>query len=507
MLPPADSWATVPAVRREGDPGLCRRRASWPSRLLLVALACAVAAVSTAGASATHAKHARHLRVRSTPATLPLRTAIFDPFLLPGPQQDKGFQMTRAAGASYVRILVRWSTIAPKTVPTGFVPTNPSSPGYSWATTDAAVASAEAAGLTPIIDIISPPTWGADVGGINPQIAALGQFATAIATHYDGHHGASAAHVFQVWNEPNLSLDLNPVDASVYRSMVNAVAASVHAVNPANLVVAGDLDPFANTAKRFHTEAPLAFMRSLLCLSTGKKPHATCNTPVDFDVWSHHPYTFQGPFGHAKNADDVSLGDLPRMDALLQDAVKLHTIASSHPVQFWVTEFGWDTSPPRSHAAPLQLQARWTAEALYQMWHSGVSLVTWFLLQDQASPSPWECGLYFNSPQLEQAKAKPMRTSFRFPFVAYLGSKTVSVWGRDATSTKKTVTIQLKHPHGKWKTVARLGANHYGIFLAKLRLKATKKDWLRATASGSGYSLPFSLTRPPSTLRYDPWGK
>lgn len=475
--------------------------------MLVVVLVCAVAAGASALASAASGRHAHQARILSTPATLPLRTAIFDPFLFGGPQQATAFQLTHEAGATYVRMLVRWSDIAPVTPPTGFVATDPDSPGYSWQSVNATVAAAEAAGVTPILDIMSPPAWATVAGGITPQIAALGDFATAIATHYDGHHGAPASHVFQVWNEPNLSLDLDPVDANTYRSMVNAVATSVHAVNPKNIVVAGDLDPFGNTAKRFHTESPLTFMRTFLCVSAGKHPHATCNTPAQFDVWSHHPYTFNGPFGHARRTNDVSLGDLPKMEALLQAAIKLHHVVSSRKVEFWATEFSWDTNPPRPKAAPIGLQARWTAEALYQMWRSGISLVVWFMLQDQPSPSPWQSGLYFTAPTLAQAKAKPMRISFRFPFVAYLGrGGTVSIWGRDPTSTKTVVTIQRRHgTSGKWTTVARVQANRYGIFLGKLALQATASDWLRASAS-TGKTLPFSLTRPSSKLRYGPWG-
>jgi Cellulase (glycosyl hydrolase family 5) len=509
------AWATVAPVRRG--------RGSFPEWTkgarrylpLVVALVCLVVAASTTAASAAHGKHHRgphHYRIRSTPATNPLRTAIFDPFLMPGWEQDDAFHLLRAAGGSYVRMLVRWSSIAPVTVPAGFDPTDPNSPGYSWATTDAAVSAARAAGLTPIVDVISPPAWATEPGTINPQITPLGQFATALATHYDGSHGAPAEHVFQVWNEPNLSLDLDPVDPAVYRSMVNAVAASVHAVNPNNLVVAGDLDPFANATNRFHTMAPMEFMRELLCLSSGKTPRRTCNATVNFDVWSHHPYTYQGAFGHAKSKDDISLGDLPRMNALLQAGVKLHAVVSSQPVQFWVTEFAWDTNPPRSHAVPLKLEARWTAEAFYQMWRSGVSLVTWFLLQDQPLKGAtrfWQSGLYFYSPALTDAKAKPMRTSFRFPFVAYLGSKRVSIWGRDATSKKAVVTIQLRpRAHGRWKTVARVRSNRYGIFLGKLNVKgASQKGWMRAVAAGSGTSLPFALERPNPKLRYNPFGK
>jgi len=306
------------------------------------------------------------------------------------------------------------------------------------------------------------------------------------------------------------------VNAATYRSMVNAVAKSVHAVRRANLVVAGGLDPFGNKAKTWYSIPPLKFMRSLLCVSMGnpkakkarlRKPHATCKAKVNFDVWAHHPYSFNGPFGHANRKDDVSLGDLPEMHAVLKQAMKLHRVVSTHPMQFWVTEFSWDTKPPRRHAAPIGLVSRWTAEAFYQMWRSGVSLVTWFGLKDKGGKSPYQSGLFFHAKSLARARAKPVRTAFRFPFVAYLGRGSVSVWGRDATSNKQVVTIQRRHgTHGNWRTVARVRSNRTGIFRAKLKLSASKKDWLRATAAGSGNSLAFSLTRPSPKLRYGPWG-
>jgi hypothetical protein len=153
------------------------------------------------------------------------------------------------------------------------------------------------------------------------------------------------------------------------------------------------------------------------------------------------------------------------------------------------------------------LASRWTAEALYQMWRSGVSLVTWFGLEDKGGKSPYQSGLFFHAKSLAQARAKPVRTAFRFPFVAYLGRGAVSVWGRDATSNKRLVTIQRRAgTSGHWRTVARIRSNGSGIFQAKLRLAATKNDWLRASAGGSGVSLAFSLARPSPKLRYGPWG-
>ncbi len=461
------------------------------------------------------AASAHGLRKYSTGGTAPLTTAIADPALFNSSQRKTAFRLTRAAGATYARLAVTWRVIAPDTPPDGFVATDPTSPGYEWGGLDAAVEAADAAGVTPILDISGVPKWAYSrrpppPNGGTPKVAALGDFATALATHYDGSTpGVPAEHVFQVWNEPNLSLNLYPVKPGKYRAMLNAVADAVHAVDPTNLVVAGALEPVGHkkTKKvKWYSTPPLAFMRSLLCLSSGKHPHSTCSSPVRFDVWSHHPYTHGGPFERAKIRDDVELGDLPKMRALLQAGVRLHHIVSTQRVQFWVTEFGWDTSPPRHRAASLALAARWTAESLYQMWRSGVTLVTWFLLQDYASPSPYQSGFYFGSPSLDTARKKPGLTAFRFPFVAYLHRGYVSVWGRDATSDTRPVTIQLRNgKHGPWLTVGLVGSNKYGIFRANVKLTASKKDLLRATAPGSGKSLGFSLTVPHAP-NIGPWG-
>jgi hypothetical protein len=475
----------------------------------VVAGACALAATATAATAGTGTRH-----VISTRGTIPLRTALFDPNF-EGPQQATALPMARAAGATYVRLPVSWRAIAPARPPQGFVAADPTSPGYAWTSMDTILGEVEAAGLEPILDISTPPIWAYrtqpnGVNGGSPKVADLADFATALATHYDGlTTGAPAEHVFQVWNEPNLSTNMSPVSAGRYRDMVNAVADAAHAVDPSNIVVAGALDPFGHKKskkQKWYSVAPLAFMRSLLCVSKGSHPHSTCSARVRFEVWSHHPYSYGGPFSHAKLADNVEIGDLPKMRALLKAGVRLHHIVSTQPVQFWVTEFGWDTKPPRKKGASLSLASRWTAESLHQMWLSGVSLVTWFLLEDYPKGSPYDTGLFFHSSLLENARPKPVRTAFRFPFVAYLAKRTVSVWGRVATSDSQVVTVQRRHgKRGAWRTVALIRSNQYGIFKASLKLKATKKDRLRAVAPGSGKSLAFSLTRPKGS-RIGPWG-
>jgi Cellulase (glycosyl hydrolase family 5) len=456
-------------------------------------------------------------RTHATGKTAPLVTALADPGLFNSSERTTAFVKTRAAGATYARLSVTWRAIAPASLPDGFVAADPSSKGYSWLGLDVTVKEAEAAGLTPILDIVgSSPSWayatrpkGQNAGA--PKAAALGAFAKALAVHYGGSDPRlPTAHVFQVWNEPNLSLDLSPVRASTYRGMVNAVADGVHAVDPANVVVAGGLEPVAHKkikGRSWYSTKPLDFMRSLLCLSKGAHPHATCADTVRFDVWSHHPYTHGGPFGKSKVPGDVMLGDLPKMRSLLTAGVRRHHLISKRPVQFWVTEFGWDTNPPRPNAASLKLAARWTSESLYQMWRSGISLVTWYLLEDHPSPSPFQSGLFFLGDSLESAKAKPTLTAFRFPFVAYRHTRSVSIWGRDATSDERTVTIQLRHGRtGRWRTIAGVGSNDHGIFRASLPRKASTRDWLRALAPGSGKSLAFALKVPRAPPHIGPWG-
>jgi hypothetical protein len=194
------------------------------------------------------------------------------------------------------------------------------------------------------------------------------------------------------------------------------------------------------------------------------------------------------------------------MRTLLDAALRLHRIASSHPVQFWVTEFAWDTKPPRRGALKISLQARATAEALHQMWLSGISVVTWYLLQDRPGNTSDKSGLYFAGRPIAAARAKPTLTAFRFPFVAYRAGDVVRIWGRDAMSTKAVVAIERRHGiRGAWGVVARVVSNVHGIFVANLRLPSTTKDWLRAVAPHSSPSLAFSLKQP-LYPHVGPWG-
>src|SRR5262249_30412712 len=198
------------ATARPAHRSLGQLRLRSPVRISRYALFLgATLGLATIASSTGFAAAKGGVRTYTTPATRPMRTALLDNEQL-NRSNTAAFTMTRAAGAQYVRLAALWRSIAPASPGANFVPTDPTSPGYNWAALDATVTEAENAGLIPILNITATPTWAyaTPPSGVNegtPKIDALGQFAQAIATHYDGAGGGPVADIWEVWNEPNLS--------------------------------------------------------------------------------------------------------------------------------------------------------------------------------------------------------------------------------------------------------------------------------------------------------------
>lgn len=453
----------------------------------------------------------------------PLATAIFDP----GNFGPRTLQDVRAAGATFARIVLWWSAVAPAgtEAPGGFDARNPDDQHYNWQPFDTAVRAAVANGLQPILDVHDAPAWarettcaGEAAATCRPKSAALADFANAAARRYSGSLGGlPRVRYWQVWNEPNLSIELmpqvannQPVSPDAYREMVNTVAQAVHGVHRDNVVVAGGLAPFGGETNdpsggpvggqiRIH---PMEFMRRLLCMSAGSKPESTCGEKVEFDVWAHHPYTYGGPTHKAFDPNDVSLGDLDKMRSLLRAARRAGHIKSSHAdVGFWVTEFSYDSQPADPKGLPPALHARWVSESLYRMWSDGVSLVTWFLIRDEPFPQKmFQSGLF-----TLDGKPKLALRAFRFPLVAFRQkSGAITYWGRTPSSSKKAVVVEQKQG-ARWTKLVTPTVDRYGIFQGRIP-KVRGQGALRARlVDRSDVSLPFSLTVP-KDFRFCPWG-
>jgi hypothetical protein len=454
----------------------------------------------------------------AAPAARPLQTAVDPDGPYSGADATLVANRLRAAGASGMRVLLNWREVAPAAYPAGFDPSNPGDPRYRWQKFEGEVRAAAAAGLQPIVVIRSAPDWASGggpgrAGTVQPDPNQFARFAHAAAERYSGgFQGLPRIRYWQPWNEPNHFGFLNPqaglAAVGHYRLLVNAFADAVHAVRADNAVIAGGMAPFRNDAADALVIPPLAFMRELLCVSAGRQPKATCDTRIKFDIWSHHPYTAGSPTHDAANADDASISALPQMRRMLSAATRAGHIVSSGPVRFWVTEFAWDSNPPDPNGVPERLRSRWVAEALYRMWHAGVSMVTWYKLRDdETSGRPhsatFECGLYYRCGTLACDRPKPSLQAFRFPFVAFRSGRRVYVWGRTPTSNRARVIVQQRVGR-RWKRLARLRANRYGIFSRRIRTSRRGKLRARMAKSGEG-SISFSLRRPPD-LPVNPFG-
>lgn len=449
-------------------------------------------------------------------AARPLTTAVFDPELT-GAEGQTVAQRIRGTGATAVRISLVWRAVAlerPRD------PTNPNDPAYHWESYDAAIRHAVDSGLTPIVTVYGAPDWdegggtsGPD-GSVRPDALEFGHFATAAARRYSGTTpGLPRVRYWQAWNEPNISQFLNPqfeggrpYSPSLYRSLVNAFSVGVKSVAADNLVIAGGTAPFRDRSPAVvavdPSWGPLSFMRQLLCLTPSLQPK--CSDQIHFDIWAHHPYTSGGPTHHANLPDDVSLGDLGDMQRVLRAGLRAGNVDSRTPVQFWVTEFSWDSSPPDPKGVPVRLEARWVAEALYRMWRSGVSLVTWFLLRDEPpATSYFQSGLLFRGSSIRTAKPKPALAAFRFPLVALRAHSGFSVWGRTPAGRPGRVLVEQSF-RGGWARLGVLPTNRFGIFQRTFRRTAAGS--VRARLLGSrDRARPFGLEPVPDRF-YNPFG-
>jgi hypothetical protein len=309
--------------------------------------------------------------------------------------------------------------------------------------------------------------------------------------------------MFEAWNEPNANFFLSPARVNgqdytpgLYREMVNQFAAAVHRVHADNVVVAGAQFPFAIDRATGFAIGPYRFMRELLCLSEKAKVIPGCGPPVQFDVWSHHPYTSGGPTHKAGHPDSVSLGDLPRMRKLLKSAVKQGRVSARGPVKFWVSEFGWDSAPADPKGVPAALHARWVSEALYRSWKAGVSLFVWYRLRDGPSDGAVQSGLWSRCAAgigCDRPKSASLQ-AFHFPFVAFRSGKRIRVWGRAPGGRRATILIDRVGRGGKGRRLKRLRTNSVGIFQARVR--GPRRGFVRARVAPRGeISVPFSLRR------------
>jgi hypothetical protein len=413
----------------------------------------------------------------------------------------------RGIGAATARIPVSWREfVVPAPLP-GFQARDPASPSYRFARLDAAVESAAAQGLEPLLVIAHAPAFAeaphrwpyAYLGSWGPNPAALEEFAAALARRYDGSFPDPATpgralprvRLFQAWNEPNLARYLEPqwivadgrwraFSPLLYRQLLNAFYAGVKSVQPADVVAAAGVAPNGEPAGEGRI-APVAFLREVLCLQT----HVRCLDPPHFDALAFHPLSVGDPDRPAASSLDVSISDAAKVTGLLRQAERRHTALPNGNKPIWVTELNWESSPPAPAGVPGRLQALWISRALHRLWVAGVGLVDWQFLID---PYPAErastptggtveykrpAGLYSAGAGGDPASArpKPFLGGFTFPFDPLrVDRRHVRVWAL-VMHARQPVWLQRQRSGGAWRTVADLHAGATAVLNALVVLR------------------------------------
>lgn len=191
------------------------------------------------------------------------------------------------------------------------------SPGvYNWKVLDSVVIYMNSVGIH--LDV---PLQCFDAGCFSsqpaiPTAAEMTDFATKIATRYDGKHGFGYIDAYEIGNEEYVSYD-----ASVYGPILKAGYQAIKAVNPAAIV--GMYGPYPSSLTRTNEIFGAIF-------SGGYGGY--------MDFLNFHYYN-QG------EDPTVTVGDRPSFDLKWQT---VHNIAAqygygSKPI--WVTEIGWTVTP------------------------------------------------------------------------------------------------------------------------------------------------------------------
>jgi hypothetical protein len=463
-------------------------------------------------------------------AARPLNTGVSYVYVLDtetAGEAAAAFQHVRETGATSTLTPLEWGRVVPDKRPAAWNPEDPGDPHYQWELYDIWVRGAVAAGLTPVLQVRGAPLWAQRCGSgsidtpcdLNP--ADLAAFTTAAVRRYSGQFGGlPRVQYWQGLNEPNLSLFFLPqfdgsgraVSAELYRTLINAFYGAVKAVDPSNLVIAGGLGPIAVPK---YTVGPMRFTRELLCMrgKTRFRPlPGDCGGGVHFDIYDIHPYTTGSP-AHEGGPNDVQLGDLPKLVALLRAADRAGRIEGAFArTPLWVSELSWDSNPPDPGGLSMPILSRWAAEALFTAWRAGVDTFMWYSLRDGKdypdTPSYLEpqSGLFFRGATVAQDEPKPVLHAYRFPFVAYPRKKGLFFWGRTPSGKGGRVVIQVRKRGDGWRRVAAVRADRYGIFqgVADSGYGRNKRGFARAHYA-NGSSVAFSM-RPVPDFRQPPFG-
>ena len=377
---------------------------------------------------------------------------IFDPpgtgilYASPGVRSDR-LDEVQALGADTIRVPANWRDFAPApgsaAKPQGFDGSDPTNyPPGAFDALDATIEAIYQRGLNVLLTPGGPaPRWataGGRSGRDRPDAAEFGDFAQALGARYSGSCTCGTATIlprvsfWSVWNEPNLSLYLQPqfengkvVSGRIYRALYLAAQRGLDATGHSqDRLLIGE--PSAGRAQG--SSDPISFLRSIFCIDRHWHRNRGC-VPIRASGWAQHPY-LPGipPWAEPKDPDYIAIGSLSRLTRALGRARRAGATTTRLPV--YVTEFGIESypEPAKRFGVSPRRQAEYLGISEYLLYENPqVRSYAQFLITDDSGKNAYlnfQTGLRFAS-----GAKKPAYDAFPMTLVVRRLRSGVLLWG------------------------------------------------------------------------------
>ena len=385
---------------------------------------------------------------------------------VPADHQAKVLAQLATLGVRALRVTLYWRDVAPhpnhRRRPS-FDQANPTA--YEWGGYDTLIADAVAMHWKVLLTVTGPvPNWATPHGEdrfSHPSDGDFREFMQAVGRRY-----GSQVKLFSIWNEPNQAGFLRPctycgrlASPAIYRGLFLAGYAGLRASGKfaGMTVLMGETSAVGIHATG--VPAPLAFLRSLLCLNASYRPVGHC-APLPADGWAQHPYAnSRGPFA-SPPPDDVTIGTLGRLVTALDRAAAAGAIHPGLPI--YITEFGVQSYPNPIVGVPLGQQAEFDAIGERIAWSNPrIASFSQYLLRDDHPVGGRVVG-FQSGLETYSGHRKPLYDGFRLPLTVTRTPGGVSLWGLARAATgPTTLTVQYSSDGGQ--TWHGLATEHTGL--------------------------------------------
>jgi Cellulase (glycosyl hydrolase family 5) len=316
--------------------------------------------------------------------------------------RQRALDYARQLGVTRLRVNLLWAyTMTPQAYNAR---RKPREIGYQFDQVDALIDAAADEGIRVHLSLTGPaPRWARPKAPIRqawykPNTREFGEWAGVVAEHFAGR-----VDRYSVWNEPNWKTWLGPLKnaPALYRSLYTRGYDAIKDADRRAKVLIGETSPFARAGL---STAPLAFLRSVLCVNAKYKRVRSC-APLRADGYAHHPYDFR----HAPNyeypgADNVTIGTLSRLTKALDKLSRARALRFSGGgrMPVYLTEYGYFASGHR--ALPPRVRTKYLKQAYsIALANSRVKSQLQYLL---VAPPPNSSSAFFNLALLTTAGKK-----------------------------------------------------------------------------------------------------